>query len=371
MRYAILRTQKLKSGAAVRRSLLHAFREQETPNADPERAGDNTHIGATSAIDALDRFNSRLATQPKIRKNAVLAIEYLVTASPEYLHSKTREQQDAYFRDALTWLRKRHGEANVVCAGIHRDETTPHMYAYVVPLDNRGKLNCRSFLGGAEALRAMQTGFAEQVAFRHGLERGMEGSRARHQSINRFYGRLAAIAEDPRLKPMPMRKLEPIPQEPGLLDKLNGTAAPMKEVRARALAQRQRDEEHNRQAAEHNRRRIKLLEELAGHGLANQANQQERAALLGEAKAQRTRADQVDRSLEIVGKRARERKEEIEKLKDERANHQRLVQMLIAELVTASPRRARELGLFESPARRSQSAQDDAPSPSQQALNTP
>lgn len=366
MRYAILRTQKLKSGAAVRRSLLHAFREQETPNADPERAGDNTHIGAASAADVLDRFNSRLATQPKIRKNAVLAIEYLVTASPDCLHGKTREQQDAYFRDALTWLRERHGEANVVYAGIHRDESTPHMYAYVVPLDERGKLNCRAFLGGSEALRAMQTAFAEKVAAPHGLERGVEGSRARHQSLRRFYGRLETMADDPRLQHMQMRKLGPVPPEPGLLDKLNGTAEPMKKARLKALAKRQLDEEHNRHAAEHNRHRAKILEQLAGRGLTYQVSQQERAALVKEAKSQKARADQVDRSLEIVSGRARERKEEIERLKDERADHQRLVQMLANELAAASPRRARELGLIESekiPEAQSPPVRDSSPSP--------
>ena len=41
--------------------------------------------------------------------------------------SKSREEQDAYFRDALDWLKGRHGAENVVYAGIHRDETTPHL----------------------------------------------------------------------------------------------------------------------------------------------------------------------------------------------------------------------------------------------------
>ena len=55
------------------------------------------------------------------------------------------------FNDALKWLRERHGGSNVVYAGIHRDETTPHMYAYVVPLDEAtGRLNCRKWLGGAK-----------------------------------------------------------------------------------------------------------------------------------------------------------------------------------------------------------------------------
>ena len=49
MGYAILRTEKLKSMQSVRRSLKHSFREQETPNADPTRTPENTHIGANTA----------------------------------------------------------------------------------------------------------------------------------------------------------------------------------------------------------------------------------------------------------------------------------------------------------------------------------
>lgn len=194
MKYAILRTQKLKSGQAVRRSLAHAYREQDTPNADASRTPDNTHIGAESGREALERFNGMLPD--KVRKNAVLAVEYLVTASPEAMQAKTRKEQDAYFADALEWLKERHGAGNVVCAGIHRDETTPHMYAYVVPKDERGKLNCRAFLGGSKALSEMQTEFAEKVGRQHGLERGTERSRARHTSIREYYGRVQA-AERP------------------------------------------------------------------------------------------------------------------------------------------------------------------------------
>lgn len=57
----------------------------------------------------------------------MLAIEYLITANPEDLHGKTRQQQDAYFDDALNFLRQKHGAENVVYAGVHRDEMTPHM----------------------------------------------------------------------------------------------------------------------------------------------------------------------------------------------------------------------------------------------------
>ena len=61
------------------------------------------------------------------------------------------------------------------------------MYAYVVPIDERGKLNCRAFLGGAKALSELQTQFAQEVGQQHGLQRGIEGSKARHTRIQAFY----------------------------------------------------------------------------------------------------------------------------------------------------------------------------------------
>lgn len=213
MGYAILRTQKLKSGHAVRRSLTHAFREQDTPNADPMRACENTHIGAKSAKEALARFNARLPE--KVRKNAVLAVEYLVTASPEDMHGKTRQEQDAYFRDALRWLQAKHGTENIVYAGVHRDETTPHMYAYVVPIDERGKLNCRAFLGGARALTEMQTDFAKSVGQFHGLQRGIEGSKAKHTTVKQYYARANAAFEAlPEVKTPAPTKLRDEPEKP-------------------------------------------------------------------------------------------------------------------------------------------------------------
>ena len=194
---------------------MHAYREQETPNADPSRTPNNTHEGAGDVGEALARFNARLPE--KVRKNAVLAVEYLVTGTPETMHGKTRGEQDAYFADALKWLEAKHGAENVVCAGIHRDETTPHMYAYVVPLDERGKLNCRAFLGGAKALSELQTDFAQKVGQPHGLERGVPRSKARHVPIREYYTRVnEAFQPLPEVTTPAPAKLRPAPEKPGL-----------------------------------------------------------------------------------------------------------------------------------------------------------
>ena len=187
MGYAILRVQKLKDKGSIRRSLKHSFRAQDTPNADPERTPDNSHLFSHSVDHAMDNITKRLGTQKKIRKNAVLAVEYLVTGSPETINGKTRTEQDHYFQEAIQWLKEKHGADNVIYAGVHRDEQTPHLYAYVIPIDEKEKLNCRAFLGGSKMLNEMQTDFAKTVGLKHGLERGIEGSKAKHQSIKKHY----------------------------------------------------------------------------------------------------------------------------------------------------------------------------------------
>lgn len=213
MGFAILRMQKLKAGIAVKRSLMHAFREQTTPNADADQLAENTHIGANNVSEAMAKFKDRLPE--KVRKNGVLAVEYLITGSPADMHEKSRDDQDAYFKDALEWLQAKHGVENVIYAGIHRDEQTPHMYAYVVPIDERGKLNCRAFFGEPKALNKMQTDFWEKVGQNHGLERGIEGSKARHTTIKQYYANISAeYAKLPEIEtPAPI----PPGEKPGLL----------------------------------------------------------------------------------------------------------------------------------------------------------
>lgn len=187
-KFEILRMQRLKSFYSIRRSVKHALRAQETPNADPSKLKENSFFFADDVATAMQNFKKRMPD--KIRKNAVYAVEFLVTASPEVMKAKSREAQDSYFADALKYLQDKHGAENVVFAGVHRDETTPHMYAYVVPIDERGKLNCRHFYGAKNALSELQSDFHAKVGEVHGLDRGIKGSRARHTSIQEYYARV-------------------------------------------------------------------------------------------------------------------------------------------------------------------------------------
>jgi hypothetical protein len=184
----IIRTTKLKTIGNLAASGKHTFRERETPNADPARTPSNSTVGAKSAAELVDKVKARLPE--KRRKDAVIAIEYLISASPEFFGGPEwfgKNHGSTYFKKAIEWLREKHGRENVVCANLQVDESTPHLVVYVVPMTAAGKLSAKEFLGGREKLTKMQTDFAKKVGAPFGLERGIEGSRAKHQTIKKYY----------------------------------------------------------------------------------------------------------------------------------------------------------------------------------------
>lgn len=200
MSYAILRTKKLKSLSAVTRSARHTFREQPTPNADPARFRRNHTVGASDTQQVLEALKSRLPA--KFRKDAVLCIEYLVTASPEAFKCHGGHLNDSgggYFSDALNWLKKRHGPDNIISATLHLDESTPHLVVYVVPRTKDGRLSCRDFLGSPAKLREMQDNFHTACGISYGLDRGVKGSKAKHEDVKAFYATLSEENDAPQL----------------------------------------------------------------------------------------------------------------------------------------------------------------------------
>lgn len=189
--YAILRTNKHKSISTIARSARHTYREQPTLNADENKFKDNKFIGSRETKDLLQRLLDRLPTSR--RKDAVLCIEYLITASPEAFTrhgGHLKDHNSGYFTDALNWLKARHGKENILSAAIHLDETTPHLVVYVVPITKDGRLSARDFLGGPKTMRNMQDSFYDACGRNHGLTRGIQGSKARHTEIAQFYSAL-------------------------------------------------------------------------------------------------------------------------------------------------------------------------------------
>jgi Plasmid recombination enzyme len=187
MPYCILRTAKLKTSANIAASLSHTFRDRATDNADPARKAQNEPSDRRTAAEVLSGIKARWPN--KHRRDAVLCIEYLIAASPEYFQEG--QTGAAYFEAAKQWLIDRHGAENPIFSAIHRDELTPHVVAYVAPI-HEGRLNAKHWLGGKAKLSTMQTEFAQKVAQRFGLDRGIEGSKARHTTVREFYAAINA-----------------------------------------------------------------------------------------------------------------------------------------------------------------------------------
>jgi hypothetical protein len=185
MSFAIYRTAKLKSFGEIGGSLSHTYRTRPTPNADENKLHLNKHIFETynQCFDALKN-----AIPEKRRSNAVLCVEHLITASPDWNGWGT-EKESEFFKKSVEFLNKKYGKENVIACSIHRDETTPHLIVYIVPIDEKGGLNAKKWLGGRSKLSQTQTEFANEVKH-FGLERGLENSKARHKTIKQFYAEI-------------------------------------------------------------------------------------------------------------------------------------------------------------------------------------
>lgn len=187
MAYAIMRAKKLATMGSVAASMQHCYRERETHNADQERTPDNQHLGAKTTDEAMGKLREMLPE--KRRKDAVLAVEYVMTASPEWFAKATPEQEKALFQRSLQWLADKYGADRIITASIHRDEATPHLSAFVVPLTADKRLSAKEFIGDRKKMSADQTSYAAKM-LDLGLERGIEGSKATHQRVQSFYGAL-------------------------------------------------------------------------------------------------------------------------------------------------------------------------------------
>ncbi len=88
------------------------------------------------------------------------------------------------------------GAANVVALTLHQDEQTPHLHAVIVPATADGRLSARD-LFNPQSLRTLQTEYTQAMqAAGLVVQRGIEGSTAKHESVRTYYGALRTAAQD-------------------------------------------------------------------------------------------------------------------------------------------------------------------------------
>jgi len=244
----VFRVAKLKTWGEIAAAGSHNLRTRPTPNAAPG--------GKFVQVVALDE-SAHLAVQKKIgtqkiRSNAVLAVEAVLSASPEYFRPDDpsraghweKDRLDAWRAAVEPWIAENFPHA--VSVVLHLDEATPHYQIIDVPLDENGKLNCRAKFGGT--LDEWQTRAAAPV-MHLGIERGIEGSAAKHERVKAYYGAVNAIPPEvpavktPKPAPLPARTMaETIPFGQAHTDREAAEAAHQQQ-------QAQRDKEKRTQGA--------------------------------------------------------------------------------------------------------------------------
>lgn len=147
----------------------------------------------------------------KVGKNQVRAIRVILSGTHEDMKQIEAENQlGKWCDDNLDWLKNTFGAENLVSAVLHLDEQTPHIHATVVPVvtgerrkakkehpevDAKKKYKkkpadaarlCADDVMARDKLKEYQNTYAEAMQ-KYGLQRGIEGSEARHVSTQQYY----------------------------------------------------------------------------------------------------------------------------------------------------------------------------------------
>lgn len=181
MPYAILRFQKRKAGS-VAACERHNERKKEAyksnPDIDMERSRENYHLVAPPRYTYKKEINRMTAAAGcRVRRDSVMLVETLITASPEFMNSLPPAEQRAYFAAALDFVAGRVGKQNIISAVVHMDEKTPHMHLCFVPLTEDGRLSAKDIMGNKKKLTWWQDEFWKHMVKKFpDLERGESAS---------------------------------------------------------------------------------------------------------------------------------------------------------------------------------------------------
>lgn len=161
--------------------------EASNPQIDSERTKNNYHLVKPSRtyFDFINKRIKELNLPTKPRHDAILMNSYIVSSDGEYFAEASDQEREQFFIDAVKFLAKRYGRENIISAVVHMDETNPHMHLNMVPITQDGRLSSKA-LHDRKELSELQTAIYESVGKRYGLQRGKEGSQAKHLSTAEY-----------------------------------------------------------------------------------------------------------------------------------------------------------------------------------------
>jgi len=160
--------------------------------------------GVRNRTEAVQYRIDHAGLHRKVGKNQTKAVRIILTGTHEQMMTIVQSGRLDKWTDAnLKWLRDTFGEENVVSCVLHMDEKTPHLHATVVPIvtgerkrkSREGEKKYRTQTGprlsadevmGRARLSTYQNTYAEAMR-EFGLQRGVVGSTAKHQSNGEYY----------------------------------------------------------------------------------------------------------------------------------------------------------------------------------------
>ncbi|KAA6311304.1 hypothetical protein EZS27_037540, partial [termite gut metagenome] len=173
----------------------------------------NKSQSVKNRTEAIQRRIENAGISRKIGKNQVRAIGVMLSGSPDDMKRiEEAGHLNDWCADSVDWLQKTFSAENLVSAVLHRDETTPHIHATVVPIvtgerrkakeekSTEGKKRyrkknpntvrlCADDVMARDKLKGYQDSYARRMQA-YGLQRGIEGSKARHITTGQYYREL-------------------------------------------------------------------------------------------------------------------------------------------------------------------------------------
>lgn len=215
MGIAIVRVEKITSSGSATGKTEHNYRLKEVPNADKSKEDLNHEYVNHDKQNIWKACNERIEEVGvvRVRKDAVRGMEFILTASPEAFERDAKGvviddyRNSGWVKENLKFMQDTYG-ANLVAFTLHQDEKTPHIHAVVVPITDKNRLSAKDMFN-PKTLKELQSNYSEAMK-PFGLERGLEGSKATHLTMQQLYSLHNAVDKDLKedLKPIPKLDLK-------------------------------------------------------------------------------------------------------------------------------------------------------------------
>lgn len=232
--YAVLRFAKLRNLGRVATASQHNTRTASTGLSHTTPPPDGPGVVLLDGqMDALAAWHARADAVGlgKPRRDAVVAVEMVMSASPSWFASATPDERAEWTTRSMAYAREVFGPDNILQAVRHDDEETPHIHVIGIPLEQKQRaragrprkgregakrpaalswgLNANGILDNPDKMRDHQTAYAATIADL-GIRRGRpkRETMAQHKPPSVFRAELAEAVEEAQAKKQTARQRE-------------------------------------------------------------------------------------------------------------------------------------------------------------------